>query len=73
MIISDLNYMEITSEADNLEGGTDWSASLTAFQQRFAALTTTATSGPAGSTATASGGLLQIGTIGLGAVVLGAP
>ncbi len=72
MIISDINYQIVATEAENLAGGVDAAFNLTAFQQRLSALQTASTSGPAGSTAVTAGGLLQIKTIGLSGIILGA-
>lgn len=72
MIVSDLNYLEIAAESNELEGGLDAAFNFTAFQQRLSLMQTGSASGPGGSVATTSGGLLEIGTLGLGAIILGA-
>ena len=71
MIISDLNYLETAIESNNLEGGVDFSVNLTHFQQSLSVMQTASNSGPNGSTAVTSGGLLQIDTSAFNAVVLG--
>ncbi len=71
MIISDLDDLEIAIESDNLEGGADWAATLTAFNQALSMLQTGAVSGPNGSSAFANIGRLNISTFGLGAIFLG--
>jgi hypothetical protein len=71
MIITELSYQEIASEAENLEGGTDLSVNFTEFQQKTSILQSASTSGPGGSTSMSSGGSQKIDTLGLGAIVLG--
>ncbi len=72
MVITDLNYLEATADLDELEGGTDWAATLTAFNQVLSMFQTGAVSGPNGSSAFSSIGRLDISTFGLSALVLGA-
>jgi len=69
MIIADL---ETTADFDTLEGGTDWTATLTAYHQIMSIFQTGAVSGPNGSSAFSNIGRLDISTFGLGALVLGA-
>ncbi len=71
MIISELNYLEIATEAASLEGGIDLSVNFTQFKQQTSVLQTASTSGPGGSTSVANGGSLKIDTSGFGAIVLG--
>ncbi len=72
MVITDLNDLEVVSELDHLEGGTDWAATLTAYHQIMSIFQTGAVSGPNGSSAFSSIGHLDISTFGLSALVLGA-
>jgi hypothetical protein len=72
MVISDLTYQESAADTNDVEGGTDWTATLTAFNQVMSMLQTGATSGPNGSSAYANIGRLNTNTFGLGALVLGA-
>lgn len=71
MIINELTYQEIATEANELEGGVDFSLNYTQFQQQTTLMQTGSTSGPAGSTSFANGGSLQIDTSGFGGIVLG--
>lgn len=72
MIINELTYQEIATEANELEGGVDFSVNYTKFHQKTSILQTATTSGPGGSSSVSNGGSLQIGTAGLAAIVLGA-
>ncbi|PAX57945.1 CTB family bacteriocin [Brunnivagina elsteri] len=70
MIISDLTYLEIAEQTQNLEGGNDIGASLTAFQQRLTLMQTVSTSTPGGSSAGSVSSNLNIRTLGLNFVSL---
>lgn len=72
MIINELTYQEIATEANELEGGVDFSINSTIFQQKTTVLQTASTSGPGGSSSVANGGSLKINTAGFAALVLGA-
>ncbi|MCU0551030.1 MAG: CTB family bacteriocin [Leptolyngbya sp. Prado105] len=71
MIINELTYQELATEANELEGGLDLSLNFTQFKQQTSLLETASTSGPAGSTSVAKGGSLKIDTSGFGGIVLG--
>ncbi|HTL89677.1 MAG TPA: hypothetical protein VL134_09765 [Leptolyngbya sp.] len=70
MVIYDLTDLNI--EPDDVEGGTDWAATLTAYNQMMSIFQTGAVSGPNGSSAFSNIGRLDISTFGLSALVLGA-
>jgi hypothetical protein len=71
MIINELTYEEIATEASELEGGVDLSLNYTQFQQKATLMQTGSVSGPGGSAAFANGGSLKIDTSGFGGIVLG--
>ncbi|MGG6267503.1 hypothetical protein ACQ4M3_23370 [Leptolyngbya sp. AN03gr2] len=72
MLITDLAELETSVDLENLEGGTDWAATLTAYNQMMSVFQTGAVSGPNGSSAFSNIGRLDISTFGLSALVLGA-
>ncbi|HTL89676.1 MAG TPA: CTB family bacteriocin [Leptolyngbya sp.] len=72
MIITELSYQEITSDAIDLEGGTDLSVNFTQFQQAMNVMQTGSSSGPAGSTSFTNAQSLKINTGSFNAIVLGA-
>ena len=72
MIISELNYQEIATEAGNLEGGKDLAINFTHYFQELSVIQSGATSGPNGSVAVANAQHLKIDTTGFSAIVLGA-
>ncbi|MCU0549607.1 MAG: bacteriocin [Leptolyngbya sp. Prado105] len=69
MIISDLSFEETPSMT--LQGGADWAATLTAFNQFLSMIQTGATSGPNGSSAFANIGRSYTSTMGLSTIGLG--
>lgn len=71
MIISDLNYLEVATEANNLEGGADWSLTITGYQMELAELNSASTSGVGGSTVVSVGRHINTSSFGLNAIYLG--
>jgi len=71
MIISDLKYLELATEANDLNGGADIGGSLTAYIQQLRQLQTVASSGPGGSYAAQGALNLNILTAGISFVALG--
>lgn len=71
MIIADLNSEEIVPEIEDVQGGADWAATLTAFYQFLSMIQTGAVSGPHGSSAFANIGRSRTSTLGLSTIGLG--
>jgi hypothetical protein len=69
MIISDLSYEESAPE-ENVQGGADWAATLTAFNQFLSMIQTGAVSGPNGSSAFANIGRSKTSTLGFSTIGL---
>jgi hypothetical protein len=72
MIITELSYQEIASEANELEGGVDLSLNATQFEQATAVMSSGSTSGPLGSTSYANAQSVKIKSSSLALLVLGA-
>ncbi|BAU12322.1 hypothetical protein LEP3755_28510 [Leptolyngbya sp. NIES-3755] len=72
MIITDLSYQEVTTEANELEGGVDFSINATHFEQSLAVMQSGSTSGPAGSSSFTNAQHVKIDTSSFNAIVLGA-
>ncbi|BAS58636.1 MULTISPECIES: hypothetical protein [Leptolyngbya] len=71
MIISDLNFEETPPASEDLQGGADWAATLTAFNQFLSMIQTGAVSGPNGSSAFANIGRSYTSTLGFSTIGLG--
>ncbi len=72
MIITDLSYQEVTTEASELEGGVDLSINSTHFYESLNVMQTGSSSGPGGSTSFTNAQSLKIDTGSFNAIVLGA-
>ena len=72
MVISELSYLEVATEASDLEGGLDFSITGTQFAQELSVMQTGSSSGPAGSTSFANAQHVKIDTSSFSAIVLGA-
>ncbi len=72
MIISELSYLEVATEANELEGGLDLSVTSTHFAQQLAVLQSGSSSGPGGSISFANAQHLITDTSSFSAIVLGA-
>lgn len=72
MIISELTYQEIATEASELEGGVDFSVTANYFKQNLSVLQSGSTSTPAGSTSFSNAQHVITDTGSFSALVLGA-
>jgi len=72
MIITDLSYQEVTTDATELEGGVDFTFNATKFQQSLAVMQSGSTSGPGGSSSFTNAQHVKIDTSSFNAIVLGA-
>ncbi|MGG6267502.1 CTB family bacteriocin [Leptolyngbya sp. AN03gr2] len=72
MIITDLSYQEVTTEANELEGGVDFTINATKFQQALSVMQSGSNSGPGGSSSFTNAQHVKIDTYSFNAVVLGA-
>ncbi|PSB17768.1 hypothetical protein C7B65_17855 [Phormidesmis priestleyi ULC007] len=72
MIISELSYLEVATEAHDLEGGLDLSITATQFAQELSVLQTGSSSGPAGTTVLSNAQHVITNSGSFSAILLGA-
>jgi hypothetical protein len=71
MVISDMSYLEVEVAVKDIEGGFDFSANFTGYENVVHAIQTASNSGPGGSSSTTSAVKSIIKTYGGGIVYLG--
>ena len=71
MVISELSYLEVATEASDLEGGLDLSITATQFAQELSVLQNASSSSPAGTTVLSNAQHVITNSGSFSAIVLG--